>query len=34
MFKGFSLKFILFKEFFRAILDSIGTIKNYLVTMK
>ena len=32
--KGFSLEFILFKEFFRATLNSINTIKDYLVTIK
>ena len=30
---GFSLEFILFKEFFRATLSSLGTIENYLATI-
>ena len=32
--KGFSLEFILFKEFFGVILNSIGTIEDYLATIK
>ena len=30
----FSLEFILFKEFFRATLSSLGTVENFLVTIK
>ena len=32
--KGFSLEFILFKEFFGATLNSVSTIEDYLVTIK
>ena len=32
--RGFSLEFILFKEFFRATLSSLGTVKNFLVIIK
>ena len=31
---GFSLEFILFKEFFGATQSSLGTIENYLATIK
>ena len=31
---GFSSEFILFKEFFRAILSSLGTVENYLATIQ
>ena len=30
---GFSSEFILFKEFFRATLSSLGTVENYLTTI-
>ena len=30
---NFSLEFILFKEFFRATLSSLGTVENYLATI-
>ena len=32
--KGFSSEFILFKEFFGATLNSVGTIEDYLATIK
>ena len=31
---SFSLEFILFKEFFRATLSSLGTVENYLATIQ
>ena len=31
---GFSSEFILFKEFFGAILSSLGTVENFLATIK
>ena len=31
---GFSLEFILFKEFFGATLSSLGIVDNYLATIK